>query len=73
MATTPEEITLDDVMRLPKFFKRYPDVASPSTIRWMIYNRETNGLAEAEAVNKVNGCWVVIVPNFLRYLTGKAA
>ncbi len=63
--------TLDDVMRLQIFFKRFPDVTTESNLRWMIYNRETNGLEASGAVRKVNGCWYVVLPKLLAYLTGE--
>lgn len=65
--------TLDDVMRLQIFLKRYPNLTTENNLRWMIYNRKTNGLATSGAVRKVNGCWYIVLPKLLAYLTGEEA
>ena len=40
-----DEIDLDDIQKLEKFCERYPDVADEARMRWLIFCRDSNGLA----------------------------
>lgn len=62
------DIRLDDLKTIPAFAKRYPDLANEQQLRWQIWKRDVNGLAEADAVRKTAGRWTVIVPNYLNWI-----
>jgi hypothetical protein len=59
---------LDDFKTIPAFCKRYPDVASEQQLRWAIWKRDVNGLAEASAVFKRGGRWIVSVPRYIDWI-----
>lgn len=46
---------LDDVLRVAAFAKRYPDLASESSLRWQLFHSNSNGLDDAEAILRVGG------------------
>lgn len=64
--------SLDDVMALPKFIKRYPDLLSMNQLRWLYFHRETNGLTKSGAVVKTGGRLFVVVPRMRDFLLGAA-
>ena len=63
-----DEIKLDDLKTIPAFCKRYEDVTNEQQLRWAIWKRDVNGLAEADAVRKAGGRWIVVVPNYLNWI-----
>jgi len=60
--------SLDDIMTLKKFTSRYEDVVSEPTMRWQLFNRETNGLSDSGAVFKHGGRWFVCVPRYRKWI-----
>ena len=64
-------LSIDDIVRLPIFVKRYPHVISEASLRWLIYNRKTNGLESSGAVKKINGSWYIVLPRLVAYLSGE--
>ena len=63
-----EQIKLDDMKTIPAFCKRYSDLVNEQQLRWAIWKRDVNGLAEADAVRKAGGRWIVVVPNYLNWI-----
>lgn len=59
---------LDNLMQVPRFVRRYPDLTSNNHIRWLIFKRETNGLAASGALIKRAGRWYIDVPQFRQWL-----
>ncbi len=60
---------MDDLKTIPAFAKRYPDIISnEQQLRWAIWKRDVNGLAEAGAVFKRGGRWYVLVPKFMDWI-----
>ena len=59
---------LDSLMQVPRFVRRYPDLTSDNHIRWLIFKRETNGLADSGALIKRAGRWYIDVPQFRQWL-----
>ena len=62
------ETNLDDVMQVPRFVKRYPDLTSDNHIRWLIFKRDTNGLSDSGALIKRAGRWYIHIPRFRKWL-----
>lgn len=64
----------DDHIRLQAFIKRYPDLVSEGSVRWAIFNRDTNGLTESGAIIKArNQRWLISPSKFREWLAGVAA
>ncbi len=59
---------LDHIMQVPRFVSRYPDLTSNNHIRWLIFKRETNGLADSGALIKRAGRWYIDLPRFRQWL-----
>ena len=59
---------LDDLMQVPRFVKRYPDLTSENHIRWLIFKRDLNGLNSSGAIIKRAGRWYVNIPRFRAWL-----
>ena len=59
---------LDDIMALKLFCERYPDIVSAKQIRWQIFKRKLNGLADSGAISKKGGKWFVVVPKYRKWL-----
>ena len=59
---------LDDIMALTVFCERYQDIVTEQQIRWQIFKRTSNGLAESGAITKKGGKWFVIVPKYRTWL-----
>ncbi len=59
---------MDDIMALTVFTERYPDIATKKQIRWQIYQRQQNGLAESGAISKKGGKWYVVIPKYRTWL-----
>jgi methylase of polypeptide subunit release factors len=66
--TNHNDTGLDDLMVATKFLKRYPDLITERHFRWLVFQRENNGLAEHGAVLKRAGRWYVDVPRFRDWL-----
>ena len=64
----PEPISLDDIVTVDAFAKRYPDIADARRLRWMIYNRASNGLEKSGAIVKKHGRWCIVAPRFRDWL-----
>jgi hypothetical protein len=64
----PDDIGLDDIQTLEKFCERYSDLADESRMRWLIFNRDSNGLAASGAIIKKVGRWHVVVPRMKNWL-----
>jgi hypothetical protein len=67
-AIPDDEISLDDILSLEAFTKRYPDIANEARLRWWVFHRQTNGLAEEGALIKRNGRWFFIVPRMKTWM-----
>lgn len=63
-----EQVSLDDLMSLTAFVRRYSDIANEPRARWWIFHRETNGLAKSGALVKRGGRWFFVVPKFRDWL-----
>ena len=63
-----DEVTLDDLMSLTAFVRRYSDIANEPRARWWIFHRESNGLAKSGALVKRGGRWFFVVPKFRDWL-----
>jgi hypothetical protein len=63
-----EDIDLDDIQTLEAFCNRFGDIATESRMRWLIFNREANGLAASGAIIKKVGRWHVVVPRMKNWL-----
>lgn len=59
---------LDDIMALTAFVERYPDIVSEQQIRWQIFKRTSNGLADSGAISKRGGKWYIVIPKFRQWL-----
>ncbi len=60
--------TLDDVLRVAAFAKRYPDVASEGALRWQIFNSDKNGLDDAEVIFRVGRCVYIHSGRYFNWL-----
>ena len=67
-AIPDEEISLDDILSLEAFSKRYPDIGNEARLRWWIFHRQNNGLAPSGALLKRNGRWFFVVPRMKTWL-----
>ena len=67
-AIPDDEISLDDILSLEAFSKRYPDIGNEARLRWWIFHRQTNGLAPSGALIKRNGRWFFVVPRMKTWL-----
>lgn len=65
--------SLDDLMRLPLFIERYPNLCKPTTLRWWIQNRDDNGIENCGAVVQVGRAWFVNVPKMEAFILGRPA
>ena len=45
--------SLDDMLRVAAFAKRYPDLASEASLRWQIFHSDSNGLDDVQAIIRV--------------------
>lgn len=62
----------EDLIRLSVFLKRYPDLVSEGSVRWAIFNRDKNGLAESGAIVKgQNDRWFISPSLFREWLAGE--
>ena len=59
---------MDDIMALTVFCERYPDIVTEQQIRWQIFKRNQNGLADSGAISKKGGKWFVVIPKFRQWL-----
>ena len=59
---------LDDIMALTAFAKRYQDIVTEQQIRWQIFKRKQNGLADSGAITKKGGKWYVVIPKYRQWL-----
>jgi hypothetical protein len=66
--TAPEQTAMDDIMSLTQFVKRYPDIVTEQQIRWQIFKRNQNGLADSGAITKKGGKWFIVIPNYRAWL-----
>lgn len=64
---------LDDIMALTPFVQRYPDLISEQQIRWQIFKRTQNGLADSGAISKRGGKWYIVIPRFRQWLLDSEA
>ena len=63
----------DELIRLPVFLTRYPDLMTEGSLRWAIFHRADNGIEKAGAVVKApTGRWLVNVPKMRAWLAGGA-
>lgn len=60
--------SLDDVMALRQFLKRFPDLLTENQVRWLYFHRKINGLEQSGAVIKRNGRLFVVLPKMRTYL-----
>jgi hypothetical protein len=60
--------SLDDVLRVAAFAKRYPDLASESSLRWQIFHSDSNGLDDAGAILRVGGRVFIHRGRYLNWL-----
>lgn len=58
------EVRLDDLMTVPAFLRRYPDIQTEQGLRWQIFNRDKNGLKDSGAIVKKGGRWFVNLPRY---------
>ena len=58
----------EDMMLIPAFCKYFKNLTNEKQLRWAIHRRHTNGLLEADAVRKAGGRWIVITPNYVRWI-----
>lgn len=65
---TGQSANLGDVLPLNTFVEQNPQLVTERRMRWLIFNRETNGLKESGALSKRAGRWYVIVPRFTEFL-----
>jgi len=63
-----DDVRLDDILELDKFVGRYPDLVTESRLRWLIFNRRTNGIEKSGAVFKRYGRWHAVVPRYRDWL-----
>jgi hypothetical protein len=61
-------LNMDDFKTIPAFCKRYPDVTNEQQLRWAVWKRDQNGLAQAGAVFKRGGRWYVLVPKYIDWI-----
>jgi hypothetical protein len=59
---------MDDIMALPAFCERYPDITTEQQIRWQIFKRNQNGLADSGAISKKGGKWFIVIPKYRAWL-----
>ena len=74
VSTTPQvvadDIGLEDIKSLDSFIEKHPDIANEARLRWLIFNRKSNGLEAAGAIIKRAGRWYVVVPRLKSWLLG---
>ena len=63
-----DDVRLDDLSELQKFCARFPDVMNEARLRWLIFNRKSNGIEECGAVVKRGGRWYVVGPRLRDWL-----
>ncbi len=64
---------MNDLIKLPVFLKRYPDLVSEGSLRWAIFNRHENGIERVGAVVKApTGRWLVNIERFREWIAGGA-
>ena len=68
-----DDLDLDDIKSLDSFVKAHPDIVTEPRIRWLIFNRKSNGLESSGAVIKRAGRWYVVVPRLKAWLLGGSA
>ena len=62
--------SLDSLKTVKAFLARYPDLVNENQLRWQIFQRHTNGLADSGAIVKRGGRWFVCVPHYCDWIMG---
>ena len=63
-----QAITLDDLVTPNSVIRNYPEVLNQSRLRYLLREREKNGLVESGAVMQKGRRLVIAVPRFLQWL-----
>jgi hypothetical protein len=67
-----DDISLDDLARPAAFAKRYPDlVGNESRLRYLLRDREINGLADSGAVVERGRMIFIVKSRFLDWLLSR--
>jgi hypothetical protein len=64
-----QDITLDDLVVPNTLIREYPEVLSSSRLRYLLRERDNNGLVESGAVMQKGRRLVIAVPRFLKWLS----
>lgn len=68
-----DDIRIEDIKSLEAFIEKYPDFTNESRMRWLIFNRKSNGLEASGALIKRAGRWFVVVPRMKSWLLNGSA
>lgn len=63
-----DNINIEDIKAFDVFVEKNPDLTNDARMRWLIFNRKSNGLAASGAIIKRAGRWYVVVPRFRDWL-----
>jgi hypothetical protein len=63
-----QDITLDDLATPNQIIERYPEVLHSARLRYLLRERDNNGLVESNAVMQKGRRLVIAVPRFLKWL-----
>ena len=63
-----QDITLDDLVTPNSVIRKYPEVLNSSRLRYLLRERDNNGLVESGAVMQKGRRLLIAVPRFLQWL-----
>ena len=67
-AVPADDINIEDIKSLDSFIEKNPDFTNEARMRWLIFNRKSNGLEASGAIIKRAGRWFVVVPRLKNWL-----
>ena len=63
-----QTITLDDLVVPNTLIRKYPEVLNSARLRYLLRERDNNGLVESGAVMQKGRRLIIAVPRFLKWL-----
>jgi len=67
------QLNYDDLIKPTDLAREYPDLFSDAKIRWLIRQRDHNGLSKAGAIIKCGRTILIVRPKFLGWLLANKA
>lgn len=63
-----DDIGIGDINALEPFIENNPELVNEHRMRWLIFNRKSNGLEASGAIIKRAGRWYIVVPRFKNWI-----